>query len=113
MRASPAPRGMRAPASVVQSNSSTKRPVKGGKTLDQRGGEKLDYSWCQGRRKTRPEGRRENRPLPVREGVDLLDRAGVAGAEAGAPASRGAFRPERKAPRPIAATWRAGLSVDM
>ena len=47
--------------------------VKGGKTLDQRGGEKLDHSWMAG-------------------GFDLVDRQGGAGAEAGAegtPADRG------------------------
>ena len=66
--------------------------VKGG--LDQRGGEKLDHSWMAG-------------------GFDLVDRQGGLERRPVPQASRGAFRPERKAPRPIAATWRAGLSVDM
>ena len=68
--------------------------VSAGVKLDQRGGVKIDHRRAWG-------------------GLLGWGSAGVAGAEACAPACRGAFRPERKWPLPIAATCGAGLWADL
>jgi len=67
---------------------------------------------CQGRSKTRPAGRSKNRPLLTVGRVDLSGSAGGLERRPALPLG-GAFRPERKAPLPIAASCGAGVKAEL
>jgi len=68
--------------------------VKGGEKPDRRGGAKIDHFWR-------------------REGLICLDRQGWLERRPAPPFLGGAFRPERKAPLPIAATCGVESTPDL